>query len=95
MYETRNGVAANLHHAFSELESTSLPNPHSTTTKKARLLHNEGIIVLRPLPLGQTFFTFTAQIDVGEVTKDAVIASTTEDENSSKGSAVKRLGAGT
>ncbi|GMH62101.1 hypothetical protein TrLO_g3227 [Triparma laevis f. longispina] len=68
-----------------ELESTSLPNPHSTTTKKARLLLNEGIIVLRPLPLGQTFFTFTARIDVGEVTKDAVIASTTEDENSSKG----------
>ncbi|GMI09362.1 hypothetical protein TrVE_jg768 [Triparma verrucosa] len=67
-----------------ELESTSLPNPHSTTTKKARLLLNEGIIVLRPLPLGQTFFTFTAQIDVGEVTTDAAIASTTEDENSSK-----------
>ncbi|GMI10087.1 hypothetical protein TrVE_jg4413 [Triparma verrucosa] len=58
-----------------ELEAMSLSNPHSTATKKFRLLFKEGTIVLQPLPLGQTSFTFTAQVDVGEVMKDAIIAS--------------------
>ena len=48
-------VVANLHNApfFSELESASLPNPHSTASKKLRLLLDEGTIVLRPLQFGQ------------------------------------------
>ncbi|GMH90528.1 hypothetical protein TrVE_jg4181 [Triparma verrucosa] len=58
-----------------ELEATSLPNPHSTATKKVRLLLKEGIIILRLLLFGQTLFTFTAQVDVVEVTKDATIVS--------------------
>ncbi|GMH97173.1 hypothetical protein TrVE_jg7850 [Triparma verrucosa] len=98
-----------------ELEATSLPNPHSTATKKLWLLLEEGTIVLRPLPFGQTLFTFKAQVDVGEVTKDAIIASpssfrksTTRTRpttaasipsaisgvTSSRGAALKRLGAG-
>ncbi|GMI15626.1 hypothetical protein TrVE_jg49 [Triparma verrucosa] len=85
-----------------ELESASLPNPHSTASKKFRLLLKEGIIVLRPLQFGQTSFTFMAQVDVGEVAKDVVVASSVSalgstavtDENSSKGAAVKKLGAG-
>ena len=36
-----------------ELEATSLPNPHSTASKKFRLLLKEGTIVLRPLQFGQ------------------------------------------
>ena len=36
-----------------ELESASLPNPHSTASKKFRLLLKEGTIVLRPLQFGQ------------------------------------------
>ncbi|GMI01663.1 hypothetical protein TrST_g10375 [Triparma strigata] len=58
-----------------ELESASLPNPHSMASKKLRLLLREGIIVLQPLQFGQTLFTFMAQVDVGEVTKDAAVAS--------------------
>ena len=38
---------------FAELEATSLPNPHSTASKKFRLLLKEGTIVLRPLQFGQ------------------------------------------
>ena len=38
---------------FAELEATSLPNPHSTATKKVRLLLKEGMIILQPLPFGQ------------------------------------------
>ena len=36
-----------------ELEATSLPNPHSTASKKLWLLLKEGTIVLRPLRFGQ------------------------------------------
>ncbi|GMH84358.1 hypothetical protein TrVE_jg5944 [Triparma verrucosa] len=54
-----------------ELEATPLPNPHSTASKKLKLILTEGTIVLQPLQFGQTLFTFTAQVDVGEVTKDA------------------------
>ncbi|GMH83939.1 hypothetical protein TrST_g13115 [Triparma strigata] len=49
-----------------ELESKTLPNPHSTASKKLRLLIKEGTIVLRPLQFGQTLFTFKAQVDVVE-----------------------------
>ena len=35
------------------LESTSLPNPYSTASKKFWLLLKEGTIVLRPLQFGQ------------------------------------------
>ena len=35
------------------LEAASLPNPHSTASKKFRLLLREGTIVLRPLQFGQ------------------------------------------
>ncbi|GMI09798.1 hypothetical protein TrVE_jg7395 [Triparma verrucosa] len=85
-----------------ELESASLPNPHSTASKKFRLLLKDGTIVLRPLQFGQTSLTFMAQVDVGEVMKDAVVASSPSaigstavaDENSRKGAAVKKLGAG-
>jgi hypothetical protein len=38
---------------FPELESASLPNPHSTASKKFRLLLKEGTIVLLPLKFGQ------------------------------------------
>jgi hypothetical protein len=38
---------------FPELESASLPNPHSTASKKFRLLLKDGTIVLRPLQFGQ------------------------------------------
>ena len=38
---------------FAELEATSLPNPHSTASKKFRLLLKEGTIVLSPLQFGQ------------------------------------------
>ncbi|GMH82415.1 hypothetical protein TrST_g12581 [Triparma strigata] len=65
-----------------ELEATSLPNPHSTATKKVQLLLKEGMIILQPLPFGQTSFTFMAQVDVGEVTKDAIIASTSSSRKS-------------
>ncbi|GMH99179.1 hypothetical protein TrVE_jg10254 [Triparma verrucosa] len=58
-----------------ELEATSLPNPYATANKRLRLLLDEGTIVLRPLPFGQTSFTFTAQVDVREVMKDAIITS--------------------
>ncbi|GMH81573.1 hypothetical protein TrST_g8901 [Triparma strigata] len=58
-----------------ELEATSLPNPHSTASKKFWLPLKEGTIFLRPLQFGQTLFTFKAQVDVGEVTKDSIIAS--------------------
>ncbi|GMH91631.1 hypothetical protein TrVE_jg5557 [Triparma verrucosa] len=57
-----------------ELESASLPDPNSTASKRFRLLLKEGTIVLRPLQFGQTLFTFTAQVDVGEVRKDAVVS---------------------
>ncbi|GMH88310.1 hypothetical protein TrST_g6939 [Triparma strigata] len=85
-----------------ELESASIPNPHSTASKKFRLLLKDGTIVLRPLQFGQTSFTFMTQVDIGEVTKDAVVASSVSalgstavaDESSSKGAAVKKLGAG-
>ncbi|GMI04637.1 hypothetical protein TrVE_jg1403 [Triparma verrucosa] len=53
---------------------SSLPNAHSTAAKKLRLLFKEGTIVLQPLPFGQTSFTFMAQVDVGEVMKDAVVS---------------------
>ncbi|GMH96223.1 hypothetical protein TrST_g8694 [Triparma strigata] len=82
-----------------ELKATSLPNPHSTASKKLWLLLKEGTIYLQPLQFGQTLFTFTAQVDVGEVTKDTVVASSVgtlgstaiADENSSKGAALKKL----
>ena len=35
------------------LEAASLPNPHSTASKKFRLLLKKGTIVLRPLQFGQ------------------------------------------
>ena len=38
---------------FSELQSASLPNPHSTASKKLRLILKNGTIVLRPLQFGQ------------------------------------------
>ncbi|GMI09865.1 hypothetical protein TrVE_jg7422 [Triparma verrucosa] len=60
-----------------ELEAASLPNPHSTASKKLRLLLKEGMIILRPLPFGQTSLTISAHVDVGEVTKDAIISSPT------------------
>ncbi|GMI05055.1 hypothetical protein TrVE_jg13271, partial [Triparma verrucosa] len=85
-----------------EFESASLPNPHTTASKKLRLILKDGTIVLRPLQFGQTSYTFMAQVDVGEVKKDVVVASSVSaigstavtDENSRKGSAVKKLGDG-
>ena len=38
---------------FAELEATSLPNPHSTASKKLRILLKEGTIFLQPLEFGQ------------------------------------------
>ena len=38
---------------FAELEATSLPNPHSTASKKLWLLLKEGTIFLQPLQFGQ------------------------------------------
>ena len=35
------------------LEAASLPKPHSTASKKFRLLLKQGTIVLRPLQFGQ------------------------------------------
>ncbi|GMH84286.1 hypothetical protein TrVE_jg7727 [Triparma verrucosa] len=58
------------------LEASSLPNPHSTASKKLRLLLKEGKIILQPLQFGQTSFTFMGQVDVGEVAKDAATAPT-------------------
>ncbi|GMH69742.1 hypothetical protein TrST_g3800 [Triparma strigata] len=47
-----------------ELGATSLPNPHSTASKKLRILLKQGTIFLQPLQFGQTLFTFTAQVDI-------------------------------
>ncbi|GMH62401.1 hypothetical protein TrST_g13775 [Triparma strigata] len=58
------------------LEATSLPNPHSTASKKLRLLLKEGKIILQPHQFRQTSFTFMGQVDVGEVAKDAATAPT-------------------
>ncbi|GMH47920.1 hypothetical protein TrVE_jg9864 [Triparma verrucosa] len=93
-----------------EVEATSLPNPHSTATKKVRLFLKEATIVLQPLQFGQTLFTFTAQVDAGEITTtSSVHRSTTEitrpttaagitsaitGVTSSKGAALRRLRAG-
>ena len=38
---------------FAELEATSLPNPHSTASKKLWLFLKEGTIFLQPLQFGQ------------------------------------------
>ena len=38
---------------FAELEATSLPNPHSTASKKLRVLLKGGTIFLQPLQFGQ------------------------------------------
>ncbi|GMH53091.1 hypothetical protein TL16_g01370 [Triparma laevis f. inornata] len=56
-----------------ELETTILPNPHPHATKKFRLLLNAGAILLRPLPFGQTSFTFTARVQIGEGRKDLIV----------------------
>ncbi|GMH95955.1 hypothetical protein TrVE_jg11901 [Triparma verrucosa] len=56
-----------------ELKATPLPNPHSTASKKFRLIFKEGAVILRPLQFGQTSFTFTAQVDVGELMKDTAV----------------------
>ena len=58
---------------FAELKATPLPNPHSTASKKFRLIFKEGVVILRPLQFGQTSFTFTAQVDVGELMKDTAV----------------------
>ena len=49
----------------SDLEET-LPNPHPTATKKLRLLLNNGTILLRKLPFGQTSFTFTLRLKLAK-----------------------------
>ena len=38
---------------FAELGATSLPNPHSTASKKLRILLKQGTIFLQPLQFGQ------------------------------------------
>ncbi|GMI16546.1 hypothetical protein TrLO_g10802 [Triparma laevis f. longispina] len=54
-----------------ELEDTTLPSPHPIATKSYRLLLNDGLIALRPLPIGQTSFTFTAQVVLAEKVEKA------------------------
>lgn len=48
-----------------ELEDITLPSPFPTVTKNFQLLLNEGTIILEPLSLGQTSFTFIAQASLG------------------------------
>ncbi|GMH88845.1 hypothetical protein TrST_g3649 [Triparma strigata] len=48
-----------------ELEDSTLPSPFPTVAKNFQLLLNEGTIILEPLSLGQTSFTFIAQASLG------------------------------
>ena len=50
-----------------DLDSTCLPVPQPSATRTFRLRLKGGTIILRPLPFGQTSFTFTAQPDIFEV----------------------------
>lgn len=56
----------------SELETITLPtNPHTNVTSaKVHLLINDGMIILRKCPYGQTEFTYTAQVNLGRVRKE-------------------------
>ena len=49
------------------LDSRCLPVPPPSSARAFRLLLSDGMILLRPLPLGCTSFTFIAQVDVQEV----------------------------
>ncbi|GMI10396.1 hypothetical protein TrLO_g9894 [Triparma laevis f. longispina] len=48
-----------------ELETMTLPNPHSTA-KKRMLILSKGAIILRGVQFGQTLLTFSAQVEVCE-----------------------------
>ncbi|GMH65348.1 hypothetical protein TL16_g04176 [Triparma laevis f. inornata] len=50
-----------------DLDTTCLPVPPSATAKASQLLLNGGSIILKPLSLGRTSFTLTAQADLREV----------------------------
>ncbi|GMH55451.1 hypothetical protein TL16_g01910 [Triparma laevis f. inornata] len=49
-----------------DLDTTCLPIPKPTTAKAFRFLLNGGSILLKPLSLGRTSFTLTAQADLRE-----------------------------
>ncbi|GMH73697.1 hypothetical protein TL16_g06259 [Triparma laevis f. inornata] len=51
---------------LSELKTTTLPKPYSTAMKKVRLLLSKGTILLQGLQFGQTSFTFSAHVEIGE-----------------------------
>ena len=53
----------------------SLPNPHPTAAKNFRLLLSSGNITLQRLPFGQTSFTFSTQLTLGEVKKKGISSS--------------------
>ena len=73
-------------------------SPHSAASKQFRLLLKEGVILLRPLPFGQTSFTFTAQVDFGEIKTNmrtrqtTIVATTSVITNAKRGTSVTRLG---
>ncbi|GMH61177.1 hypothetical protein TL16_g03202 [Triparma laevis f. inornata] len=56
----------------SELEKTTLPSPYPAATKSFQLLLKNGMIILQPLPLGQTSLTFTAQASLGKIDEKVV-----------------------
>jgi hypothetical protein len=59
-----------------ELDETCFPVPPlSSTTRSFRLHIDDGTIILRPLPFGQTSFTFIAQIRLNEVEGETRAAS--------------------
>ncbi|GMH79638.1 hypothetical protein TL16_g08210 [Triparma laevis f. inornata] len=53
----------------------SLPNLHPTAAKNFRLLLSSGTITLQRLPYGQTSFTFSTQLTLGEVKKKGISSS--------------------
>ncbi|GMH74726.1 hypothetical protein TrLO_g3365 [Triparma laevis f. longispina] len=56
-------------------EDASLPNLHPTAAKNFRLLLSSGTITLQRLPYGQTSFTFSTQLTLGEVKKKGISSS--------------------
>lgn len=68
------GVTIKVSSADPSQLAAALPTPHPTTSKNFRLLLKDGVIVLRPLPLGQTSFTVTAKVMLGEVRTDDTVA---------------------
>ncbi|GMH94453.1 hypothetical protein TL16_g12910 [Triparma laevis f. inornata] len=63
--EIRIGVTS-VEELGTELGANLHPDPHPTATKKRRLHLSKGTILLQPLPLGQTSFTFSAQVKAKE-----------------------------